>query len=69
MDNVTEQAVMEAVNNLEKDVTIILIAHRLSTLKKCDIIFQLENGVLKNKGTYKELIQLNNNSQGSVNNI
>ena len=43
LDNLTEQAVMDAVNNLGKKITIIMIAHRLSTVKNCDIIFLLEN--------------------------
>jgi ATP-binding cassette, subfamily B, bacterial PglK len=44
LDNQTEQAVMDAVNNISKDITIILIAHRLNTVKNCDIIFKLEKG-------------------------
>ena len=39
LDNITEKAVMEAVNNLSREMTLILIAHRLSTVKNCDIIF------------------------------
>ena len=59
LDNQTEKAVMDAVNNLSKDITIILIAHRLSTVKKCDTIFLLEKGEIKNKGTFEELIKNN----------
>ena len=59
VDNQTEKVVMEAVNNLDKDITIILIAHRLNTLKKCDIIFKLENGNLIDQGSFKELLNLN----------
>ena len=44
LDNQTEQAVMDAVNNITKDITIIIIAHRLNTVKNCDIIFKLEKG-------------------------
>ena len=51
------QAVI-AVNNLNKSITIILIAHRLSTVKKCDKIFILENGKIKNQGTFKKLIKI-----------
>ena len=61
LDNQTEKAVMDAVNNLNKSITIILIAHRLSTVKKCDKIFILENGKIKNQGTFKELIKINKN--------
>ena len=50
---------MEAVSNLSKEITIIMIAHRLSTVKKCDKIFILENGKIKNQGTFKELIKIN----------
>ena len=56
LDNLTEQAVMDAVRNLQKKITIILIAHRLSTVKECDNIFLLDKGELKDKGTYQELI-------------
>ena len=58
MDNETEKAVMEAVNNLDKDTTIILIAHRLNTLGP-NIIFKLENGDLVNQGSFDKLV--NNN--------
>ena len=61
LDNLTEQAVMDAINNLGKNITIILIAHRLSTVKKCDKIFLLEDGKLIKEGTSEELIKDNNN--------
>lgn len=57
LDNLTEQAVMDAINNLGKNITIILIAHRLSTVKNCDTIFLLDKGQLKAKGKFEELIQ------------
>ena len=56
LDGLTEQAVMEAVNNLGHEMTIILIAHRLSTVRQCDQIFLLESGKLSAFGTYEELI-------------
>jgi len=59
LDNLTEKAVMDAVNNLSKDITIILIAHRLNTVKNCDIIFKLEKGQLINQGTFDEIIKVN----------
>ena len=59
---------MDAVNNLNKNITIILIAHRLSTVKKCDKIFLLEKGELINEGTFEELVKVNNNFRKSVNN-
>ena len=57
LDNLTEQAVMEAVNNLGGDITVIMIAHRLSTVRQCDQIYLLEQGELKASGTYEELLE------------
>lgn len=59
LDNTTEGLVMDAVHNLKKNVTIILIAHRLSTVKVCDQIYLLEQGTLKDQGTYEELVRDN----------
>ena len=59
LDNQTEKAVMEAVNNLSKDITIILIAHRLNTVKNCDIIFKLDKGKLIDQGSFDKLINEN----------
>jgi ABC-type multidrug transport system fused ATPase/permease subunit len=58
LDNLTEQAVMEAVYNLGQEITIILIAHRLSTVKACSTIFLLEKGELKAKGTFDQLTKI-----------
>ena len=57
LDNLTEQSVMKEIHNISNNKTIIMIAHRLSTVKKCDIIFYLEKGELKAQGTYEELIK------------
>jgi ABC-type multidrug transport system fused ATPase/permease subunit len=59
LDNLTEHAVMEAINNLGDDITIILIAHRLSTVRQCDQIYLLERGEVKAKGTFDELTEAN----------
>jgi len=59
LDNETEKQVMDSINNLNKDVTIIIIAHRLNTLKNCDVIFKLEDGRLVGQGTYDGLINGN----------
>lgn len=59
LDNATEAAVMEAVNELAGSKTVILIAHRLSTVKRCDAIFVLEKGRMNGVGTYDELIKNN----------
>ena len=52
---------MDAIYNLDKKITIILIAHRLNTVKNCDKIFLLEKGQLKNEGTFEELINIDEN--------
>lgn len=59
LDNITEQAVMDAVNNLSHNITIILIAHRLSTVRQCDQIYLLEKGEIKATGTFEELVTQN----------
>ena len=59
LDNLTEQAVMEAIDALAHQKTIILIAHRLSTVKNCDQIVFLEQGAVKARGTFDELTKSN----------
>ena len=59
LDNITERVVMEAVQNIRADTTIILIAHRLTTVKDCDCIFLMEKGRIAASGTYDELVQGN----------
>jgi len=56
LDNLTEEAMMEAINSLGQAITIILIAHRLSTVRKCEQIYMLDRGELIASGTYDELI-------------
>lgn len=59
LDNLTEKAVMDAVHNVRHRKTVILIAHRLSTVEECDTIYLLHQGRLIDQGTYDELIQQN----------
>ena len=56
LDNLTEEIVMDAVKNLGDQTTIIIVAHRLSTVKECDIIYLLENGKISAHGDFQELI-------------
>ena len=56
LDNQTEKAVMDAVNNIGKDITIILIAHRISTITNCDCIYEFEDGKIKSFGKYNDLL-------------
>lgn len=57
LDNLTEKAVMEAVNNLSMKKTIILIAHRLTTVQACDQILLMESGQVTAVGSYSELVE------------
>ena len=59
LDSVSEKLVQEALDVLMKNRTSIVIAHRLSTIKKADMILVLENGVVAESGTHKELISNN----------
>ena len=58
LDTATEQAVMNAVYESNSDVTILMVAHRLTTLKNCDRVIEIENGTIKRQGTYSEVIGL-----------
>jgi ATP-binding cassette, subfamily B, bacterial PglK len=56
LDNKTERAVMETIYNLGREITIFIIAHRLTSLSGCDVVMELEYGKLKRKGKYKDII-------------
>lgn len=56
LDSETEAAVMQAIGSLGRDLTIVLIAHRLTTLQGCDTIYRLEKGKVISSGSYDELI-------------
>jgi ABC-type multidrug transport system fused ATPase/permease subunit len=57
LDNLTEKAVMEAINNLGNQKTIVLVAHRLTTVQACDCIYLLGNGRVVASGSFDELIE------------
>lgn len=57
LDNATEQAVMDAIENLNRDLTILLIAHRLTTVRRCDSIIELGHGQVVAQGTYEQLLE------------
>ena len=67
LDNQTEIEVMSAINNLSENMTTILIAHRLSTVKNCDKIFLLEKGKIIDEGTFEELININESFSKNAN--
>jgi ATP-binding cassette subfamily B protein len=55
LDNQTEEAVMRAIHELDENLTILIIAHRLTTLKNCHHIVELNNGCVINVITYEEM--------------
>ena len=57
LDNETEQAVMQAIVSLSKDLTILIIAHRLSTLENCTQIVELGDGSIKRTGSYQDIVK------------
>jgi ABC-type multidrug transport system fused ATPase/permease subunit len=57
LDNATEQSVMDGIDRLNRDLTILLIAHRLTTVRRCDIIVELEHGRMVAQGTYEQLLE------------
>jgi len=59
LDNLTEKIIIESIANHSKNITTIIIAHRLNTIKNCDCIYYLEKGEIKSYGTYEELILKN----------
>lgn len=56
LDSETEQAVMQAIEGLSEDLTILIIAHRLTTLKNCTQIVELCDGGIKRIGTYQDIV-------------
>ena len=56
LDNKTETSVINSINNLSKNLTLIIVAHRLSTVKDCDIIIKLDAGKIIEIGTPDEIL-------------
>ena len=56
LDNKTESNLIKAISNLNKDFTFIFIAHRISTIKECDCIYEFKNGEISAFGIYDELL-------------
>ena len=55
LDSVTEEAVMHSIENRMPGITVVMIAHRLSTVKFCDTIFYIEKGRVVDSGNFKDL--------------
>jgi len=63
LDNDTERAVMEAIENLGNELTVIIVAHRLTTLKNCTQIVELKDGRIRRSGSYEKIIGLQANHE------
>lgn len=57
LDSITEGDVFEALENVDYDITVIMIAHRISTVRNCDKIYLVEHGRVSARGTYDELLE------------
>ena len=67
LDGVTEKMIMQAVHRFGGEKTIIMIAHRLKTVEKCDQIFFIDGGKVADQGTYQELIETNESFKNMAN--
>jgi ABC-type multidrug transport system fused ATPase/permease subunit len=59
LDGETEQAVMQAIEGLSADLTLLIVAHRTSTLKNCTQIVELSSGKIKRSGTFQDIVNHN----------
>ena len=59
LDNLAQNKVKQSIDNIKGKSTVVIVAHRLSTVKNVDTIFYLENGEIIDKGTFKELYKRN----------
>jgi ABC-type bacteriocin/lantibiotic exporter with double-glycine peptidase domain len=57
LDNDTERSVMDAINELSSDLTVLIVAHRVTTLQQCDRIVVLGGGGIQRVGTYHEIVR------------
>jgi len=57
LDNETELAVMGGIEQLADDLTILIVAHRVTTLKRCDKIFRMDKGEVIEEGVYEEMVR------------
>ena len=53
----TENGIRDTIFNLDRSMTCIIIAHRLTTIRSCDRIYVMKNGTVAETGTYEELME------------
>jgi len=58
LDNTTEQSVIEAIKSLDSTLTILIVAHRLTTVQHCDTVVELNKGRVVAEGSYEQLIEI-----------
>ena len=61
LDGITEENIMNCIFSFSGSKTVIIIAHRISTIKKCDIIYLFENGKIIDQGNFDDLTKRNKN--------
>ena len=59
LDTVTEQSIKNLIDSLSEQITCIIIAHRLTTIKSCDYIYVMDKGTVAEEGTHIELLKKN----------
>jgi ATP-binding cassette subfamily C protein len=59
LDNITEKQIIDAIESLKDDHTLIMIAHRLTTVKNCDKLYFMEEGAIVQEGSYYDLVDSN----------
>ena len=67
LDNETESNLIKALSNLNRNFTFIFIAHRISTVKECDCIYEFEKGTIKSYGTYEDLKNISKSFEDMIN--
>ncbi|MFW6030766.1 MAG: ABC transporter ATP-binding protein [Halanaerobiales bacterium] len=66
VDNATEKLIIKEIEKLKEDRTIIVIAHRLNTVKNCDNLFFIKNGKVYDEGSYDDLVEKNSDFKDMV---
>ena len=58
LDGATEQAIQKTIEGLRKQITIVIIAHRLTTVKKCHYLYTIQNGQIQERGSGEDFLNL-----------